>query len=76
MEDTFPNVVVDQALITTTSFALGEGEREVPESMVNLCTYEEGGRALRLVPGLARLQGRRIFYQDILKGNKAKLQLS
>ena len=61
MEDTFLYVVVDQALIMTTSFALGEGEREVPESLVNLCTYEEGGRALRLVPGLARLQGRRVF---------------
>jgi hypothetical protein len=61
MEDTFPYVVVDQALIMATSLGLGEGERELAESRVKLFTYEEGGRASRLVPGLARLQGRRVF---------------
>ncbi len=42
MEAAFLYVVVDQALIMTTSFALGEGEKGVPESLVNLSTYEEG----------------------------------
>ncbi len=40
MEDASPYVVVDQALIMTTSLALGEGEREVAESQTecNRCT--------------------------------------
>ena len=71
MEDTSPYVAVDQALIIATSLALGEGKREVAESLVNQGTYE--GRRLSVkarVPGSLGRGDAGFFYQDIWKETK------
>ena len=71
MEDTFPYVVVDQALIMTTSLALGEGEREVAESLVNQYTYEARRLSIKaMVPASLGCRDEGFFYQDIRKETK------
>ncbi len=59
---------VDQALILTTSLALGAGEREVAESLVIQYTYEARRLSIKsMVPVSLGCRDEGVFYQDIRK---------